>query len=289
MGKDEACLLSEKNVFESLTAASEPCPALERVKLKALYQFDIPMKIVATIEARMTSSRLPGKVLLPALGKPMLAHLTARLKAAPSIDEIVLATTVNAADDVLVEFARQDGIKVFRGSEEDVMSRVIGAAESVQADIVVEITGDCPIIDPDLVEQTIRVFMRNNNVEYCANTFFSSYPDGMDTQVMTIGALRKSYSMTSEPLDREHVSRHIWQNPQIFPQVYLIAPPSLHWPGLGLTLDEPNDYELIRTLIERLGYDDSLFGCGDIIRYLRANPHLLKINDMVKRKDPRPT
>ena len=247
------------------------------------------MKVVATIEARMTSSRLPGKVMLPALDRPLLAHLTSRLKAAPSIDEIVLATTVNSTDDVLEEFAKQDGIKVFRGSEEDVMSRVIGAAESAQANVVVEITGDCPIIDPDLVEQTIRMFNRNEKAVYCANSVISCYPDGMDTQVMTLKALKKSFSMTNDPLDREHVSRHIVQNPQLFPHVYLIAPPSLHWPGLGLTLDEPSDYELIRTLIENLGRDNPLFGCGDVIRFLRANPQVLKINDMVQRKDARPT
>jgi spore coat polysaccharide biosynthesis protein SpsF len=246
------------------------------------------MKIVATIEARMTSSRLPGKVLMPALGRPMLEHLTDRLKAVPSIDEIVLATTVNATDDVLVEFAKKNGISVFRGSEEDVMARVIGAAESAQADVVVEITGDCPIIDPDLVEQTIRLFKRND-AEYAANSFISSYPDGMDTQVITLAALKKSFSMTDDPLDREHVSRHIVQHPELFRHVYLIAPPSLHWPGLGLTLDEPADYELIRTVIEALGKDNHLFGCGDVIRFLRANPQVLKINDTVQRKDARPT
>ena len=246
------------------------------------------MKIVATIEARMTSSRLPGKVMLPALGRPMLAHLTSRLKAVPSIDEIVLATTVNAADDVLVDFAKKDGIKVFRGSEEDVMARVIGAAESAHADVVVEITGDCPIIDPDLVEQTIRIFKRNHSV-YCSNCFISSYPDGMETQVIALEALKKSFSMTDDPRDREHVSLHIVNNPQVFTHTYLVAPPSLHWPGLGLTLDEPADYELIRTLIENLGKDNPLFGCGDVIRFLRANPELLGVNDMVQRKDIRPT
>jgi spore coat polysaccharide biosynthesis protein SpsF len=179
--------------------------------------------------------------------------------------------------------------RVLWDSEEDVMSRVIGAAESVQAEVVVEITGDCPIIDPDLVEQTIRVFKRNEKAVYCANSFISSYPDGMDTQVMTLEALKKSFSMTNDPLDREHVSRHIVQNPQLFPHVYLIAPPSLHWPGLGLTLDEPADYELIRTLIENLGHDNPLFGCGDVIRFLRANPQVLNINDTVQRKDARPT
>jgi spore coat polysaccharide biosynthesis protein SpsF len=154
---------------------------------------------------------------------------------------------------------------------------------------VVEITGDCPIIDPDLVEQTIRVFKRNEKAVYCANSFISSYPDGMDTQVITLDALKKSFAMTDDPLDREHVSRHIAQNPQLFSHVYLIAPPSLHWPGLGLTLDEPSDYELIRTVIENLGVENPLFGCSDVIRFLRANPQVLKINDTVLRKDARPT
>ena len=246
------------------------------------------MKIVATIEARMTSSRLPGKVLLPALGRSMLAHLTQRLKAVPSIDEIVLATTINAADDVLEDFANKDGISIFRGSEADVMGRVIGAAESAQADVVVEITGDCPIIDPDLVEQTIRVFARNTAV-YCANSFISSYPDGMDVQVFTLDALKRSAAMTDDPLDREHVSRHIVQHPELFPHVYLIAPPSLHWPGLGLTLDEPADYDLIRKLIEHFGESNPLFGCGEVMTVLRDNPDWFVINNMVQRKDARPT
>ena len=245
------------------------------------------MKIVATIEARMTSSRLPGKVMMKALGRPMLEHLTRRLKATQSIDEIVLATTVNAADDVLADFAQKDGIKVFRGSEADVLSRVIGAAESVNADVVVEITGDCPIIDPDLIEQTIRSFQRNN-ADYVANSYISSYPDGMDTQVMKLDSLKNSATMTDDPLDREHVSRYIVHHPEIFSHIYLIAPPSLHWPGLGLTLDEPADYKLLCILIEQLGQTNPLFGCGDVIRFLRANPNVLLTNNFVSRTTARP-
>ncbi|WP_419902614.1 cytidylyltransferase domain-containing protein [Kiloniella sp.] len=245
------------------------------------------MKIVATIEARMGSTRLPGKVLLPALGRPMLAHLVRRLKAVSSIDEIVLATSTLEADDVLADFAKKYGIAVFRGSEEDVMGRVLGAAESVGGDIVVEITGDCPVIDPDLVEQTIRVFLRNN-AAYAANSYISSYPDGMDTQVFTVDALRMSASMTDDPLDREHVSRHMVNNPDLFKHAYLIAPPSLHWPGLGLTLDEPADYQLLTKLIEHLGKDDPLFGCGAIIDTLKNNPEWLGINDDISRTNVRP-
>jgi len=246
------------------------------------------MKFVATIEARMTSSRLPGKVLLPAMGHPMLFHLVRRLRNVPSIDEIVLATTINATDEPLVDFARKEGLRVFRGSEVDVMGRVIGAAESAKADIVVEITGDCPIIDPDLVEQTIRMFKRHN-VAYAANSCISSYPDGMDTQVFSLESLKRSAAMTNDPLDREHVSRFIVYHPELFPHLYLIAPPSLHWPHLGLTLDEPADYELLKKIIEHFGEANPLFSCLDVIRLLRQHPDWVEINSAVRRKNPRST
>ena len=121
------------------------------------------MKIVATIEARMTSSRLPGKVLMKVLGKPILYYLVERLKQVSLLDDIVLATTTNSDDDSLVKFANNEGIQSYRGSEDDVMGRVIGAAESVDADLIVEITGDCPIIYPSIVEQTIQTYINNGS------------------------------------------------------------------------------------------------------------------------------
>src|ERR1700712_1023630 len=122
---------------------------------------DARPRVVATIEARMTSSRLPGKVLLPAMGEPMLMHLVRRLRAVPSIDGIVIATTMNSTDEPIVAFAHSVGVSCYRGSEDDVLARVIGAAESDRAEVLVEITGDCPVIDPDLVEQTIQMFFHH--------------------------------------------------------------------------------------------------------------------------------
>jgi len=231
----------------------------------------------------MTSSRLPGKVLMPALGHPMLHHLVARLRAVPSIDEIVLATTTNAADDPLVDFARNENIRVFRGSENDVMERVIGAAEFAGADVIVEITGDCPIIDPDIVEQTIRMF-KAHDAAYVSNGLIRSYPDGMDTQVFSLEALKRSAAMTRDPLDREHVSLFMCKHPELFPHLNLVAPPSQHWPELGLTLDEPADYELIKRIIEYFGEPKPLFSCLDTIRLLHDKPEWVEINRAVKRK-----
>ena len=240
-------------------------------------------KVVATIEARMTSSRLPGKVLFPAHGEPMLMHLVRRLRAVPSIDAIVIATTTNTSDEPILEFAKTAGVDCYRGSEDDVLARVIGAGESAQAEVLVEITGDCPVIDPDLVEQTIRMFF-NHSVQYASNSLVRSYPDGMDTQVMWFETLKSSASMTSDPLDREHVSRFICQHPELFSRVHLIAPPSLHWPELGLTLDEESDYKLLKQLIEELAPTKPLFSCHDMIQLLKQRPEWVDINRAVVRK-----
>jgi spore coat polysaccharide biosynthesis protein SpsF len=240
-------------------------------------------RVVATIEARMGSSRLPGKVLMPALGEPMLMHLVRRLRAVSAIDEVVIATTTSQGDQPIVDFAVMDGIACFRGSEDDVLARVIAAGESADAQILVEITGDCPVIDPDLVEQTIRTYLQHD-VDYASNSIVRGYPDGMDTQVISMAALKASAALTIDPLDREHVSRYLWQRPQQYRIVHLVAPPSLHWPGLGLTLDEQGDYLLLKRIIETLAPADPLFSCLDMIRLLKANPAWLELNSSVVRK-----
>lgn len=241
------------------------------------------MKIVATIEARMTSSRLPGKPLLKACGLTMLEHLVHRLKSVPSIDAIVLATTINAADDQLVEVAENLKVHVFRGDEDNVMQRVIDAATSVDADVVVEITGDCPIIDPEIVEQTIRMF-QVHDVDYVSNCLVRSYPDGMDTQVFRVATLKRSAAMTDSPLDREHVTLHIRSHPELFSQIHLVAPPEISWPELGLTLDESTDYQLLKKIIEHFYEHNRLFSCLDVVRFLRQFPDLTEINKKVVRK-----
>ena len=242
------------------------------------------MKIAATIEARMTSSRLPGKVLMPALGKPMLGRLIERLRSVPLLSEIVLATTTNPADDVLEKFAQDKGIVVFRGSENDVMTRVIGAAESVGADVVVEITGDCPIIDPDIVSQTIQMFLSNPKADYVSNAHIRSYPDGMDVQVFSLNTLKNSATLTRDSLDHEHVTLHIRNHPELFPAVHLVAPPSLFWPELGLTIDEQADYVLLEKIINKLEPENPLFGCREVIQLLINNPQWVAINNGVTRK-----
>ena len=240
-------------------------------------------KVVATIEARMTSSRLPGKVLLPALGEPMLFHLVRRLRAVTSIDEIVIATTVNDSDQPIIDFAFANEIPVYRGSEGNVLERVVGAAEMLNAQLIVEITGDCPIIDPTVVDKTVQLFL-DSKVDYVSNTLIRSFPDGMDTQVYSLENLKKSAALTLDPLDLEHVSRFMWQHPDLFSQLNMLAPSDLFWPELGLTLDEVDDYRLLKKIIEVLGPQNILFGCADVIALLKKNPEWVEINRKVFRK-----
>ena len=240
-------------------------------------------KIVATIEARMGSSRLPGKVLLPAGGKPMLQHLVERLRAVPSINDVVLATTINPLDDELERFAERLRLACFRGSEDDVLSRVLGAAQSVDADVIVEITGDEPIVDPLIVEQAVRLFLWND-CDYCSNVNVLSYPVGMDVQVFRLETLRRSAAMTNDPADREHVSLHMRTHPEMFRQIHLVAPPDLTWPELELTLDEHEDYLLLKNVIDHFGPDKPLFSCRDVVQLLRDKPSWAELNRHINRQ-----
>lgn len=244
--------------------------------------FDTPPNIIAIVEARMTSSRLPGKHLLLADGKPMLQHLVDRLKQVSLISKIVIATTINSADDVLVDFARVAEVEVYRGSELDVMGRVLEAGEAFSADVICEVTGDCPIIDPELVEQVIQSFLVNSAVY--ANNGRKGLPDGMGAQVFCLEALKQSAALTQDPLDREHVTLHIRHHTELFPPFYLVAPRSLSWPELGLTLDERDDYILLKRIIEYFGIANPYFSCAQVIQLLREKPDWLLINKHVMRK-----
>jgi len=160
--------------------------------------------------------------------------------------------------------------------------RVIGAAESVDADIVVEITGDCPIIDPLIVGQTIQMYLYND-CDYVSNGHVRSYPDGMDSQVFSLEVLKRSAAMTTDPLDHEHVTLYILNHPELFSHIYLIASPDLYWPELGLTLDEPKDYELLKKIIEHFGDANPYFSCREAIELLKSKPEWAAINKDVRR------
>ena len=205
-------------------------------------------KFSAIIEARMNSSRLPGKILYKANNKPFLWHLIKRLKKVTQIDQIILATTKNPIDNILVKEAKKNKIKFYRGEEDNVKKRVLDAAKKFNVKNIVGITSDCPIIDINLISQVIDTF-KSNNVEFVSNCDFRSYPDGMDVAVYKIQALQKSYKLTKSKYYREHVTLFIKHNKKIFKQINIVAPSNIFLPNLGLTLDEYKDYILLKKLL----------------------------------------
>ena len=173
------------------------------------------IKVSIIVEARMGSTRLPGKVMKQILNKPVLELLIDRLKKVKSANEIIIATTKNSDDLKIVNLAIKKKVKYFCGSEVNVMKRVKNAAENFKTSIIVSVTGDCPLIDPKIIDQAINLY-KNNNVDYVSNCHVRSYPDGMDVQVYSLKSLQKSYRLTRSKIDREHVTLHIRKNPKIF-------------------------------------------------------------------------
>lgn len=239
------------------------------------------MTTVATIEARMTSSRLPGKMMLPIAGEPVLAVLIDRLKQVWELDAIVLATTGNSADDILVEVAQRKGIKVFRGSEEDVLGRVVGALDSVGAEVCVEITGDCPLIDPGVVSTMIVEFHATRGLNtYVANTTGPTLgvPHGLDVQVFEADALRQIASEVINPETREHVSLPFYQSDGAVrwqPRFISFFPEEL-CRRVWLSLDYREDYELIRKVHETLYGAERIYGAKAMIDMCLAQPDLTR-------------
>jgi spore coat polysaccharide biosynthesis protein SpsF len=234
------------------------------------------------VEARMTSSRLPGKVLAEVAGRPLLAHMIARLQRARRLDGIVIATTTNAGCDPIVALAQELGVGVFRGSEDDVLGRVLGAAQADGADRIVEVTGDCPLIDPALVDTLVDAF-DEGGADYCSNTLEPTYPRGMDVQVFPTAVLAEVAALTDDPVDREHVSIYIYEHPERYRlRSVRAAPPQA--PELRLTVDTPEDLALVRAVFEALHPRDPAFTLADILALLGAHPELRALNAQITQK-----
>jgi spore coat polysaccharide biosynthesis protein SpsF len=234
-------------------------------------------RTVATIEARMTSSRLPGKVLAEADGKPMLELMIERLRFAPELDEIVIATTSNSTDDDIEALAHRLGVGVWRGSEDDVLTRVLDAASAYKTDVIVELTGDCPLLDPVLVSQTIQHY-RSGNTDYVAN---SGYPMGMGVQVFSTAILRDVAARTNDPVDHEHVSLFIYRHPEIYSLFRMDAPQAHARPNMRLTLDTKEDLAVIRAVFAALRPKRRDFSLAEIISFMDEHPEIAAINAAV--------
>jgi len=239
-------------------------------------------QIAAVIEGRMTSSRLPGKVMMKLGELPAFQHLVNRLRAVPEIRQIILATTTNSTDDMFVSFAESQGVKTYRGSEDDVLGRITSATENAECEYVVKVTADCPAIDPVIIQKVIKL-SEQLKVDFASNTIVRSYPDGMDCGVISLNALQRAESLAKDPLEREHTSLYIRRNPSLFTTANLLAPPTLTWPDLGLTLDTIEDWKFLNKIFQDLKSVDN-FSCLDILELLKSKPKLLEINAQVTRR-----
>lgn len=237
------------------------------------------MKIVAIIQARMTSTRLPGKVLKEVNGEPLLQHMLNRLKRSEKIDEIVVATTINEADNSIVELCHALGVKTYRGSESDVLSRYYECAKEAEADVIIRMTSDCPVIDPIIVDQIVEFYLANKT-DYVSNSIERSYPRGMDTEVFSFKALEKAYVFGIDEVEREHVTPYIYRNTEQFEiKSYSYREDESEY---RLTVDTIDDFKLIVWLIS--SFEDDYYTLEDILEFLKANPEMAKINFHIEQK-----
>lgn len=236
------------------------------------------MKIVASIEARMGSSRLPGKVLMDVGGKPALARLVDRLRQCRRLDDIILATSTDPRDDVLEQWAQSYCLAIYRGSEDDVLQRVVDAHAAVGSDIVVEVTGDCPLLDHEIIDLGIETFLAND-CDVVTNARVPSFPQGADVQVFQTEALAKIAATIDDPAVREHVSLYFYEHPELYRVIHMVAPTSIQLPDLRLQLDYPEDLEFVRRVYERLEpAHGGLFTTSRIVELLASEPALSVIN-----------
>jgi spore coat polysaccharide biosynthesis protein SpsF len=235
-------------------------------------------RVVCSIEARMQSSRLPGKVLAEVRGEPALTRLVRRLRRCRLLDEIVLATSDGPADDVLEQWAVSEDVAFHRGSEADVLQRVVEAHRKVRSDIVVEVCGDCVMLDPALVDMAVKTFSEND-CDVVSNANPRTYPNGMDVQVFRLSDLEEVETCCADPAVREHVSLYFYEHPGDYRILQLMAPPRCHAPDYRLLLDYPEDLRFINEVYSRLEPDHGDgFGLEEIMDLLRREPALLDIN-----------
>ena len=230
----------------------------------------------------MGSSRLPGKVLMDSgLNKTFLECLVERIRKVDNIDDVIIATTTNMLDDEIEHFCQEKNITFYRGSEENVMERVLLAAEQNKVDIIVEITGDCPFIDSELISQNLNTFL-SNSVDYLSNAHFRSYPDGMDVQIFTTKCLNKAFNDNPSELDKEHVTLKI-RNDNRYSKIHIVAPKSQMYPELGLTLDDERDLILLKKIASYFNHNN--FGLNQVLELLfLKHPEWISINKDVIRK-----
>jgi spore coat polysaccharide biosynthesis protein SpsF len=241
------------------------------------------VKPVAIIQARMGSNRLPGKVLMDLGGETVLGRVIQRLRRSREIANIVVATTTSPADDAIVAESERLQVSCFRGSEHDVLDRYYQAARAHSADSVVRVTSDCPVIDPQLVDETI-VLLKNQKADYASNVQVRTYPRGLDVEVVTANALERAWRDAREPHQREHVTPYLYEHPEKFRLASLSG--KRDYSRYRWTVDTHEDLKLLRAIYSRF-QNRADFDWHDILRLMEREPELARLNSQVLQKSVR--
>lgn len=242
-------------------------------------------KVVTTIEGRMTSTRLPGKIMMPLAGKPVMQHMIERHRRSRYTDEVVVATTTNAADDSVVALCEEMQCPYFRGSEADVLARVVGAGTAHAADILVQGMADSPLVDWRLVDHAIKLLVEND-ADCASNEFEETFPVGFDVRVYDFSTLQIAAENDTNPAYREHAGYSIRSQPGKFKLVNWEADGDMRWHTLRLTLDTPEDYAVISAVYDQLYPKNQDFSASDVVAFLKTRPDLVALNGSIEQKVP---
>lgn len=238
------------------------------------------MNTVAFIQARMGSTRLPGKTMMDLVGKPVLARVVERVRACPLVDEVVVVTTLNANDLPIVAWCAASNVRVFCGSENDVLDRFYQAAKIIKPKTMLRITADCPLMDPDTITTVIKKY-NSESFDYVNNVEHETWPDGQDVEVFSFNSLEKAWNNAKLDSEREHVTIYIRKHPDIF-KIAIVD----HTPSLGSfrwTLDQQEDFAFITEIYKSMG--DHIFGMNEVLDLLAKKPEMNAVNGGIIRNE----
>jgi spore coat polysaccharide biosynthesis protein SpsF len=241
------------------------------------------MKTAAIIPVRMASNRLPGKALVPINSKPVLGHLIDRLRTCKSLDEVIVATSLNREDQAILDYCQNSNVICFRGSEDDVLGRLVLALENSKVDIGVLTFGDGPLIDPVLIDSFVEIFLQDGSLDFLSNDLKTTYPPGMEVEIFKTAALVDSNARNTNSNSREHGTLYIRQHPEIYKSKNIEASLEHYRPDLELELDTIEDLQVIKAIFNHFS-DRPNFGLDDVIKFMDENPNLSKININIPRQ-----
>lgn len=246
------------------------------------FKVNTELKIVTIIQARMGSSRLPGKVLLPLAGKPLILRMYERVALSKLAGKIVMAITDEQLDNELFKLFKQNNIETFRGNSLDLLDRHYQAAKKYKADVVLKIPSDCPLIDPEIIDKVIRYYIAHKEkYDYVSNLHPPTYPDGNDAELMSFESLENAWINAKKNFEREHTTPYIWENTDNFRIGNVFWETGLDYSMTHrFTIDYKEDYEFIKQVYDELYEKKNNFGLNDILDLLERKPELKKINRM---------